>query len=764
MNRADVRSRRWRDKSGHGRLLVGVLSVLAAQLAAVIGLEEPASAATINVVYDPTVPGTVDPCSQFVIDEAGQIRHLKACAGGIDRTPAAHQIMDAAAVWFEDIFEDDHEVTIYWGWLPPEEKLPDAKVRERDNAGRPTEGQVRIPSEPIDDYFYDPTPQADEEFDMRPRLYRTTHPEEQARAFDGSPPEVLEVSYVGRSTVNDLLTDVLHEMGHALGLSGGPTVGPGPACDGTEDPYFRPNQDLVGGSTMGIKTFDSDKPNEQCVHIELGGIQECKNGSDEPVYKIEDEPSGFGDLTVFECASHQGLFWVSKMVNARVRPGVVDLLALAEAGGWEEVDFPRKYTAGAGDWATPSTWIGNRVPDPADDVYIVNTSAGTKVWEVPGGATAANLYISDANTLRVAGDPVLVGDRLTIAGSESTAGPLRLHGTGDEPGGEDEVGTATLTRVAVGSASGDGTLQAAQGIVEAGGALDLQNSASDATFGILENHGVILGTGGIEVSNFSNSARIRAAGGILSIRTPVFDPDDELAEPVLLDLDGPGLAATEIMAVDGDLLFGGIIADPVLGSIEVGPGRVIGFTNEWHQQTASVLVLDGTSLAATIYGVSQLDGSLGINGIGRFEDSLGLAPSSQVRLSIAGTTQGAEHDFLSVEGLVEIGGTLLLEVAEGYQPAPLDSFIVASYGSRIGEFTEIVGTELGGGLVLVPDYQDEQLVLVAGFAGAGPDDANCTGAAVSAQIEAHGNINQAAKFHGLSVKELQHAIDDYCDE
>lgn len=270
----------------------------------------------------------------------------------------------------------------------------------------------------------------------------------------------------------------------------------------------------------------------------------------------------------------------------------------------------------------------------------------------------------------------------------------------------------------------------------------------------------------MRTSTLSSAGRIRAVGGTLVFATPESDPGGDLAiEPAVLDLDGPGPFESpgEILAVDGDLVFDGIVADPVEAAMTVGAGRSMTFTSGWHQEWAGVLVLDGTPSPASVAGHSGLDGTVVVNGLGRFEDDLALSSLARVRLSLAGTEAATEHDALAVEGLAELDGLLILELAPGYQPAPMDAFTVASYGSRVGEFTSIVGTELDGGLVLVPDYQDQQLVLVAGFAGASPDEANCTGNAVSQQVGLHGSMKKAADFHGMTVKELQDAIGAYCD-
>ncbi|HVL26675.1 MAG TPA: hypothetical protein VM390_00900 [Acidimicrobiales bacterium] len=748
------------------RGLAVATALVAAQLSAAVTWPPPASAATISIAYDPTLPGAVDPCAATTYtgtDGTTVTGPLRACQGGHDRTGELQSIMEAAAAWYGSILRDDHHVAIRWAWLGPFEKDPDALVLARQaGSERPVESRIRIPAHTP--YVYDPTPHDDDGFQMRPRLYRTLHPAEQAAAFDGAPPEVLEVAYVGRTqAVPDLLTHVLHEMGHALGLSGGPEVGPGPACHGSDDPAYRPAADLVGGSPIGIKALPNATPAQQCVHLELGGIQECKTDPDHKVGDHPDEAATLAGFTLWECASHQSLYWSSDFPLARMRPSVVDLLALSLAGGWQELHLPRKYTAGPGDWASGGTWIGGRPPSVSDDVYVVNTVAGAKVWETPaGGASVANLYVSEQNTVRTAGGALHVGGELRVAGPNSPLGPLRLapaSGGGDD----DELAGGALTRLQVGTAAMAGEVRAMTGDVEFGGALQLQHPAAKARIGALRNAGVIVGHGEVRTSQLVNFARIRPVGGTLVIGTPPSDPGGDLVvEPALLDLDGPFDIATEILAVDGDLVFDGIIADPVSSTVRVGPERSIRFTSGWHQASNGVLVMDGTAWPAWVFGSTTLDGTLEIDGVGRFEDDLTLGPTSVVAISIAGTGMVSEHDFLSVHGPVSFGGTLALELAGGYQPAPLDTFVIASYGSRTGEFDQITGAEIGGGLVLVPQYRHQELVLVASFAGASPGEANCTGKAVAEQVAVHGSVKAAADFHGLSVQQLQSAVSAYC--
>ena len=142
------------------------------------GLAAGARAIDITVFYDPNPVAAVTCCDGFQ------------CCGNV---VAMETLMEAAVSRWENIIEDNHSLTIRW-WFADINK-PLASIISVDGNGRPTEGTVQFPADAI--YFYDPSPFGDDEFDMRPKLYRTTHPAEQAEAFSGSPPGVFEAAYNG---------------------------------------------------------------------------------------------------------------------------------------------------------------------------------------------------------------------------------------------------------------------------------------------------------------------------------------------------------------------------------------------------------------------------------------------------------------------------------------------------------------------------------------------------------------------------------------
>ncbi len=166
------------------------------------------SASNFNITLEFDETGdAIDPCDD----------DLPAC--GHDDDLAA--IMAEAAARWEDIIEDSHTLHIRYRWVA--DSLPSADVTMTDANGRPTEAVIRVPANR--NYFYDPTPSDDEEFDMRYRLYRTTHPAEKTEAFQGTPLEIFEVGYNGLEIDDDIGADLLTRHAPRDGSQPGPFAG-----------------------------------------------------------------------------------------------------------------------------------------------------------------------------------------------------------------------------------------------------------------------------------------------------------------------------------------------------------------------------------------------------------------------------------------------------------------------------------------------------------------------------------------------------------
>lgn len=748
-------------------------------------LSQPLHALTINLVYDPDGEDAVDPCESELIIEGDLIKEVPkyaACRGPgntfLNRTQLLTAIMESAADYWEDIIRDDHTIEIRYWWLSPDKGAPDANVLMRDLFGKPVSSRIRIS---VDlSYFYDTTPDEDEEYDLRPRLYRTTHSTEQTEAFTGEPPEILEVSYNGPGPGDDLWTAVVHEMTHALGMAAIDTM----TCDEMFDPFYHIDPDLTGGSEMSIKAYEFTEKDDEgnvigpafdCAHLALGNIDACKpeGQEDTPVGGIFNDPSPVEGFTVGECASHQALMWQGLFPLSRTKPGTVDILAVEQAGNWDEIDLPRKYSIGSGDWNSGDTWLGNRIPDSGDDIYIVNRLPLFFVTQidVADDGFANNVFISDENELSVLNSTLEVGETVTIAGPGSDAGPINP----DLPPPPDDTPIGIEGPFSTVFVGNSGILKTFDMVIEPGGRLVLESSGL-ARAGTLMNSGVISGSGMVRVAGgLENTRIISADGGKLTLFTP---PADEVIEIPVLDLDGPGSFGNRlasIRAVDGDLEFDAIIADAVHAAVTVGEGRTLTFTNGWQQGespgpilTTHRLIMEGGITGAQIQGFSVLGGRVFPDGFGIFTSDVLLEPTAEINLDIAGLTPGSQHDQLVINQDIEFSGTLRVMFTDGFIPSFTDSFPLISYSGHIGEFDtfEVVNLEdvSEGGLVFMLEYGENELVLNVGLEGGTPGSPACNGQTASTQSGIHGGISNAAQFHGFnSVKEFMDALKEFCD-
>ena len=407
-----------------------------------------------------------------------------------------------------------------------------------------------------------------------------------------------------------------------------------------------------------------------------------------------------------------------------------------------------------------SGW-GRKFPNNTDDVYIVNQLPMFFITEVDvtGDQSAKSVYISDENKLTLSDSELNVMGPVTVAGPNSTTGPLRPIIPPDD--GEPPIGVeGPFTTVEV---EPSGILSAFDLNIEPD-ARFLINYTGEANLGNLKNLGLIKGEGIINVFILNNFRRISADGGELMFSIPEGDPDDTIVlGPPELDLDGPSFVGdpeAALNAVDGDLVFDGTIADSVQAGISVGEGHFIDFVDGWIQGFSGngfpkhVLKLNGGLIGATIHGQTELGGKLEVNGFGEFTSPVVFQSLSETDLDIGGVVPGSEHDQLNMQN-VEFNGKLKLEFVDGFTPSFQDNYVLVTYVSHTGEFSSVEGVELNigleGGLKLFLQYNEDDLSLFVGLDGGTPGEPNCNGQSTSEQAGIHGGIKAAAEFTVLTV-------------
>lgn len=662
----------------------------------------PVAALNIEIIFDPDIPGAIDPCNPDPGNPAAP--PLSDCG----RDDDLQRVVRAAADYWSSIIRDDHDLTIRYGWLSPEVgSLPDANALAFDAAGLPIEGRVRVPPT---GYFYDLTPDLDDEYPMRPKLLRTLREEERQDAIIGDPIEIFELAYNGMNTSlgRDLLSILLHEMAHILGYEGDiVSAEPDPVCT-PQDLQIAVPGSISGAAGVALRGFADGQGAQDCQHLALGGIVSCRFASDPDAPNTSLDPSTSPGIRLHECFEHQALMWQGFLPSRRTRPGLAEIGAIQTAAGWQDIRLPRSYVRRTGFFDQPQTWLGGRVPGPSDPVFLTRQAAGSQITRLRVRQNAAidSLYIADSDRVAVQQGRLAVRGLTTIAGPFSQTGPLRPRPQPTQSGDLVAVVPESSLRVA-----SDGRMVSDALMIEREGQLQMRGGV--ARFAQVDNQGAIEGQGRIEIARrLDSEAAIIARGGTLRIATDDPAPGSVTTAPPVVDLDGQDflfLPNAVLRATEGDLVIDAILADSLNAQVQVGPGRTLTFANGWRQGATQnvrhVLHLQGTGPVAQLSGASRLGGRLVVDGLGRFNGNLTLDASAVVELDASG--QPAQGDLVIVQGIARLAGRLILRLAPGHVPVGGDAIPLVTYADHSGQFDQIEWPDLPAGLVFSAEYRPD---------------------------------------------------------
>jgi len=84
-----------------------------------------------------------------------------------------------------------------------------------------------------------------------------------------------------------------------------------------------------------------------------------------------------------------------------------------------------------------------------------------------------------------------------------------------------------------------------------------------------------------------------------------------------------------------------------------------------------------------------------------------------LEIELAGLTPGTQHDQLAVEEVATLGGTLRLQLRNGFMPAVGDEFAAMTYRTRRGgsTFAVVEGQDIGGGKRLEVVYESTRVLI-----------------------------------------------------
>jgi T5SS/PEP-CTERM-associated repeat protein len=397
------------------------------------------------------------------------------------------QLFQYAEQFYESVFKDVHTLTINY-WYEDLVGSPGTVGRHNrlsQSGGRTASSNIRIDPRIGDggayrDWFLDPTPWDDSEFEMDQTFWRDLTGLDRAvyySNFGTSIPGTFEVGYGGLANLfgpaigmRDMLSTILHEIGHALGV-GGNDLANLDTIDGDYD--FDPA--WVFNKTLGVDVAD-DGDDWDTAHL-YGEPMLMSSGRDESV---------------------------------RERPSHTDLFAMAAGSNFTLLDVPRRELYGAS-WEAPTNWSGARLPDGADDVFV--RSGGVVGMGTVFTALANNLVVSDGTDLTIAANNLIVANELLV----------------------DEDATVTVT---------GGEVEAGRLVVDNFGILSVSGGSVDVFYAaVIDSTGSININGGtLTVGEFNNAAggTFNLLSGQLTIRGGRFLPN---RENFVLAGAGPGVTA-----------------------------------------------------------------------------------------------------------------------------------------------------------------------------------------------------------------------------
>lgn len=429
------------------RLLTSNASRLA--LAAIVfgsaSLGPPRPAAAINIILSYNAASSVEPAA----DPTGAI---------------LTSLFQHAETFYQDVFEDTHTLTINYWWENLSAGTLGVHNLVSQAGGRETVANIRIDNNTS--WFLDPTPANDSEFTMTQTLWRDLTGAQQSdlyNNFGASTPATFEVGYTGTANAGgpaagvwDALSVVMHEVGHALGMSSANNS----TIAETADNDYDFNSAFVFGQPLAAEVADGGN----IAHLDGSGF----------ALMVPSVPSGLRRL-----------------------PSHTDLFSMASGHSYVDLDVPRREFYGGSDWNTDGNWSGDTVPGAADDVYVRDPGAVVTA-NLSAAGFAANLFVREGGNINTQGFKLDIGGTASISDVNSDIFV--------STGGELEAATVTILN--------DAELNVNGGLVDAGTITVTQGTTvtflqgTDGTVDVqttLNNNATIRALGGTGTLTFTSS-------------------------------------------------------------------------------------------------------------------------------------------------------------------------------------------------------------------------------------------------------------------
>jgi hypothetical protein len=350
---------------------------------------------------------------------------------------------------------------------------------------------------------------------------------------------------------------------------------------------------------------------------------------------------------------------------------ILDTSSSVDAAGTVQFGTPSggSTTALAGSWTVANTLISNGTVNIAVDVDLPVLTLDGGALTGAGNVTVENTFTWD-------------GGAMTGVGTTTSLGVATLSGSPNnrDLNGRSLVNAGTLTW------TGSGGITVRNGAVldnQPGAVFTIHSDqlVSGGNFGdtpgTIVNEGTLIKEASTQITIVAvplvSTGTVQLRTGTLSVRAGYLQQagSTELSSGTMLDsqatqVDIEGGVLTGTGTINGNLVNGGLVT----------PGG------------------DGTAGILTVTGSYTQSGS------------------GVLSIDLGGLTAGSEYDQLRVSGGVTLDGMLRVQLINGFQPFPGDTFNILTFFNRIGDFAVDLLPDLGTNRTMTPTFSATGLSLV----------------------------------------------------
>lgn len=233
------------------------------------------------------------------------------------------------------------------------------------------------------------------------------------------------------------------------------------------------------------------------------------------------------------------------------------------------------------------------------------------------------------------------------------------------------------------------------------GSLGFNNSAA-ATATIVDSGSTWTIANALEMSVNGATSTLNLNGGTLTLGADITDGGSGVSTIVLeggtLNMQSHAIGgATPIDNLD---IRSGVLKN--VSQINNGGG--------YTKTTAGTLILDGTN---TYGGTTMVaDGTLRLAKTQNLGGGANIAAPGRYRVEITGVGAGTGYPQLKLSGQATLAGALDISRPNGFEPQIGQSFVIMTFGSRTGTFSQVTGRVIGKGKMFDVVYNAGNVTLV----------------------------------------------------